>query len=118
MGTFHAAISVGNPDGSGRPVLVSALVDTGAAYSVLPSALLTRLGIVPSESGHRFRLADGRRVEYDIGIVLLTIAGQTEICEVIFGSDGQYLLGANALETFALAVNPVAERLMPIAADY
>lgn len=118
MGTFHAAISVGNPDGIVPSVLVSALVDTGAAYSVLPSTLLTRLGIVPFESGRRFRLADGRRVEYDMGVALLTIVGKTESCEVIFGSDGQYLLGANTLETFALAVNPVGERLMPIAADY
>ena len=118
MGAFHAAVSVGNPDGMGRAVLVSALVDTGAAYTVLPAALLTRLGIVPSEYGRRFRLADGRRVEYDIEDVLLTIEDKTERCAVVFGHDGQYLLGANALEALALAVNPVGERLMPIAADY
>ena len=118
MGTFHAAVSVGNPDGTRRAVLVSALVDTGAAYTVLPAALLTRLGIVPSESGHRFRLADGQRVEYDVGDALLTIAGKTERCGVAFGRDGQYLLGANALEALALAVNPVGEYLMPIDSEY
>lgn len=114
MGTFHAAVSAGNPDGMGRAVLVSALVDTGAAYTVLPAALLTRLGIIPFESGHRFRLADGRRVEYDMGNALLTIGDRRKICSVIFGTDRQFLLGANTLEAFQLMVNSFNERLEPM----
>lgn len=114
MGTFHAAVRVGNPDGPRRAVLVSALVDTGAAYTVMPAALLTRLGIIPAESGHRFRLADGQRVEYDMGNALLIIGDRMKVCAVVFGRDGQFLLGANALELFQLLVNPFNERLEPM----
>lgn len=114
MGTFHAAVRVAHPDGTGRAVLVSALVDTGAAYTVMPAALLTRLGIIPSESGHRFRLADGQRVEYDVGDALLIIDDRMKVCSVVFGRDGQFLLGANALELFQLLVNPFNERLEPM----
>ena len=36
MGTFRTTITVGNPDG-GEPEKVAALVDTGAAHSMMPA---------------------------------------------------------------------------------
>ena len=34
-------------------------------------------------------------------------------CPVIFGPDGNYLLGASTLEAFNLVVDPVGEQLLP-----
>ncbi len=48
MGTFYATIQVGNLDGGGMAE-VSAMVDTGAGYSMLPESLLQQLHIQPRE---------------------------------------------------------------------
>ena len=36
-------------------------------------------------------------------------------CPVIFGREGRYLLGAATLENFDLAVDPVNQKLTPVA---
>ena len=65
MGAFRYTMGVGAPDGS-QYEEVEALVDTGASYTVLPSPLLHRLGVIPHERAP-FRLAYDRIVERDIG---------------------------------------------------
>ncbi len=61
MGTFRVAIEVGDPQGQ-RYETLEALVDTGSTYTVLPAALLRRLGIQPIER-RQFEIADDRVVE-------------------------------------------------------
>ena len=111
MGIFYERIGVGNPAGGGL-VCVSALVDTGASYSALPASLLMGLGIEAYER-IGFTLADGRRVEYDIGDASLSIGNSERICVVVFGPEGNYLLGADTLANFRLLVNSRRERLEP-----
>ena len=60
-----------------------------------------------------FALADGRRVEYDIGEAFITIGGREQPCLVVFASERTYLLGADTLANFRLLVNPYRERLEP-----
>lgn len=114
MGVFTVAIEVGDPRGE-RFEPIEALVDTGASYSTFPAPLLQRLGV----TAHRrrpFLLADGRRVERDIGRTWLRIDGQTEMTIVVFGDeDTQCLLGAVTLEEFGLGVDPIGQRLIPVA---
>lgn len=90
------------------------MVDTGASYTVVPSSVLEDLGIRP----HRrmgFRLADGARIEKDVGAAMVRVMGQQETSMVVFGpDDGPVLLGAVALETFALAVDPLGQRLISV----
>ena len=43
----------------------------------------------------------------------LNIDGEEWPCPVIFGPDGNYLLGASTLEIFNLVVDPAGERLLP-----
>ena len=50
MGLFNVTVGVGHP-GGGDLSEVSAMVDTGAAHSVLPESLLTNIGIDRSSSG-------------------------------------------------------------------
>ena len=104
MGTFHVEIGVGHPHG-GDLHPVSALVDTGATYSMMPASLLTTLRLTPSEQAG-FRMANGGRVEYGIGEARFNIDGRERTCTVIFGPEGRYLLGATTLEDFGVMVDP------------
>ena len=111
MSMFTVSMGVGNPNG-GDLYPIDAVVDTGAAHSMLPASLLASLDISPrQELG--FILADGSRVRYGYGIARFRIDGEELPCAVIFGPDNNYLLGASALEMFNLLVDPSGERLVP-----
>ena len=111
MSLFTVQISVGHPDG-GDLHPVDAVVDTGAAHSMLPASLLDRLNIGPLQQ-LGFILADGSRVRYGFGMARFRIEDEERQCPVIFGPDNNYLLGATALEIFNLLVDPQGERLVP-----
>jgi clan AA aspartic protease len=113
MGAFRVPIEVGDLQGR-RYVAVQALVDTGATYLTLPPSLVRELRVQALE--HRlFRLADEREVEYEVGMVSLRIDERTIPVLCVFGPEGiEPLLGAVALETFQLGVDPVAQRLVPV----
>ena len=106
VGVFDVPLGVGGP-GEGELTYVSATVDTGAIHSMLPGSLLRRLNVTPLER-HTYTLADGSEVEYDFGMVRLGLEGHPErYCPVIFGAEGQHLVGATTLEFFNLMVDPV-----------
>ena len=65
MGTFSVTLGVADPQGR-RYEEVEAMVDSGAAYTVIPASILKRLGVTPHES-RIFVLADGSRVERGFG---------------------------------------------------
>lgn len=112
MGTFYWPLEVASPDGS-RWETVQALVDTGASHTVLPSSLLRRLGVAPFRSVLH-RIADGSRIEREIGETKLRVNGLEATRIVAFGSeDVPPLLGADTLQGILLAVDPVEERLVP-----
>src|SRR3989304_1343002 len=105
MGTFRVSIEVGDPAGQ-RYETVEALVDTGATYAPLPAPLLHVLGVVP-HARDTFVLADGRRVERDIGRTWIRGDGRTELTLAVFGGPGtQPLLGAYTLEGLRLPARP------------
>ena len=112
MGAFTITVGVGHPRG-GDLAPVSAMVDTGAAHSMMPKSLLYRLRLEPSER-FRYTLADGREVEYGYGMARFGIDGREWPCPVIFGPDDEYLLGATTLEIFNLMADPVGQRLLPV----
>ena len=91
MSMFKVDVGVGNLDG-GDLAPVQPVVDTGAAHSMLPESLMTQLRIEPREH-LRFILADGTRVRYGYGFARFSIDGDERPCPVIFGPDGNYLLG-------------------------
>ena len=74
---------------------------------MLPEALLRRLGVTSIER-FGYTLADGSVVEYDFGMARLGLEDHPErYCPVIFGAEGQHLVGATTLEFFNLMVDPV-----------
>ncbi len=113
MGTFRVTIEVGDPGGQ-RFETVEALVDTGATYTTISAPPLERLGVVP-HARDTFLLADGRRVERDIGRTWVRVDGRVELTLVVFGDpDTPSLLGAYTLEGLRLAADPVGHRLIPV----
>ncbi len=112
MGTFKAQIGVS--DGNGGPYhTVEALVDTGATWTVLPDSLLRELRILPEAEPKTFTYADGRRVVLPVGQACLSIEGKDTFNCVVFGADGQYLLGATTLQNFGLVADTTKHRLVP-----
>ncbi len=113
MGTFQVEVGIGNPQGQ-HYEYVEALVDSGSTYNILPASLLRRLDIEVQGSG-TFRLADGRRVEREMGETRIRLNGEDFTAPVVFGTDDvQPLLGAVTLEIFRLAIDPVDMRLIPV----
>ena len=112
MGTFRHFIEVGDPQGQ-RFERIEALVDTGASYTVVPAPLLRRLGVPPHDRVFLI-LADGRRIERDVGQTWVRINGKAVITLAVFGDEGvEPLLGAYTLEGLRLGVDAANEGLVP-----
>src|SRR3990170_5941204 len=113
MGIFTHPIEIAaRPDGPFQQL--EAVVDTGAFYAQAPASLLRRLGVEPFDRA-TFELADGRRVESDLGEVTIRIDERTRRTLCVFGEEGSaVILGAYTLEGFMLAADPVHKRLIPV----
>ncbi len=113
MGTFAVTLGVGDPQGRHYED-VEAMVDSGAAYTVLPASILEGLGVEPHED-RGFVLADGHRVERGFGRTWLSLDGRQDVSPVVFwDEDSLPLLGAVTLEIFGLCIDPVNGRLLPV----
>ena len=112
ISTFRYTLEVGDP--GGHPFeRVEVLVDTGATFTVVPAAVLQRLGVAPRERVS-FRLADGRVMDRQIGETQVRVEGKTLLTVVVFGGEAEpALLGVYTLERAVLAVDPVRQRLVP-----
>lgn len=111
MGVFYVDAGIGRTAG-GDFRAVTPLVDTGAIHSLMPASLLEERGRAPDE-WLVFTLADGSTAEYGYGEARFAIAGRQRTCPVVFGPDGQYLLGATTLEAFNLVADTAHGRLAP-----
>lgn len=107
--TYVRVEVTGRLNGPAKPI--DLLVDSGSHNTVLPSALLRKLRIVPIRR-ERFQLADGRRIWRRVGIAYLSFRGNVAATRVIFGGTrDDALLGVLALEELGYEVDPVNRRL-------
>jgi predicted aspartyl protease len=98
---------------TGASAELVALADTGATLTVAPATLLDGLGIRRVRRAS-FLLANGERVERDVGDAAIVIDGKAAPSLVVFGGpDDPALLGLTALEQLGLVVDPVQRRLVP-----
>ena len=112
VGTFYADFTLLSRDRS-RSRTLNGLVDTGASYTMVPASILEDLGLEPFAT-ETFTLADGSRREYSLGWVEMGLDGRIRPVDIIFGDEGvKVLLGAMALEAFALAADAKNGRLIP-----
>ena len=111
MGVFYVPVEVGSPN-SQSTVTVEAMVDTGAIYSMMPASLLLKMGLAPGEV-ITFDVASGEQIDYPTNWATFLVDGRQGMARVIFGPEGEFLLGATTLEDLRLMVDPVDRRLVP-----
>lgn len=111
MGLFHVKGRLTGP--TGRVEEVEFLVDTGATLLVVPQPLAERLELTARRS-QRIVIAGGQRETWPIAEVRLALDGQETITPCFVAPGGPPLLGAVALESLFLAVDPVGKRLIPV----
>lgn len=111
MGLFHVKGHLTGP--TARVEEVEFLVDTGATLSVLPRSLAERLELKSTRS-QRVVIAGGQRDVWPVAEARLSLNGADITTPCFIAPDGPPLLGAVALESLFLAVDPVGKRLIPV----
>ena len=111
MGLFHVSGRLTGP--TGRSDTVDLLVDTDTTFLVLPRPIADRLDlrtlrICPIQT------AGGRDESWPLAEVRLALDGAEVTTPCLIAEGGPALLGAVALESLLLGVDPVAKRLIPV----
>ncbi len=114
MGITFLELEVANPARPDVTERLELVVDSGAVYSVVPKAVLKRLGIKPLAE-ETFRLADGSKIIRKKGGAVFKYHDRIGVADVVFGEPGDSkLLGAFTLEALGLSLNPLKRELMEI----
>ena len=111
MGLFRVRGRLTGP--TGRSEDAELLVDTGATLLVVPRSLAERLELAVRRS-QPVLIAGGQRAEWPVAEVRLSLNGADVTTPCVIAPAGPALLGAVALESLFLAVDPVAKRLIPV----
>jgi predicted aspartyl protease len=111
MGVTYVNVLVRKSARSKRTERVECLVDSGAHYSAIPRKTLQKLGIRP-DTKESFILADGSKIERELGAACFELKGRSGTSMVIFGEEGDAaLLGILTLETLGLMLDPLKREL-------
>lgn len=114
MGITLVRAKVKNPKNPQREFEEEFMVDSGAIYSIVPTPYLKKLGIKPHRK-QEFTLADGTKVEREIGDAIFELEGRRAASPIIFGKRGDsFLLGAFTLEALGLMLDPFKRKLKPM----
>ncbi len=114
MGLTHLNVDIANPAKTETTRTIQFLVDSGAIYSVVPSAILRSLKIKPIGK-ETFRLADGSKIVRKKGIAYFRYGKRVGGSDVIFGEKGDAtLLGVLTLEALGLLFDPLRRELRPL----
>jgi predicted aspartyl protease len=111
MGLFRVRGRLTGPAGHSEDAEL--LVDTGATLLVVPRPMADRLHLVVRRS-QPVLIAGGQRSAWPVAEVRLALDGPEVTTPCFIAPDGPALLGAVALESLFLAVDPVARRLIPV----
>ena len=114
MSTFSVQAIVANPERPQPRLGVELLVDTGATYTLLPGEVVRHLDLATPWQ-RTATLASGEDVTFPMGHVSIRLNGEEMPTIFLAGPPGcQGLIGAVTLEEFALAADPVHQRLVPV----
>ena len=114
MSTFSVEVVVANPERPERRLGVELVVDTGATYTLLPGEVVERLGLATPWQ-RTATLASGEDMTFRMGHVSMRLGGEEMPTIFLAGPPAcQGLIGAVTLEEFALAADPVHQRLVPV----
>jgi clan AA aspartic protease len=113
MGLTHKTLKVKETRKSALEREVEFMVDSGAMHSLVPREILNQLGI-DAYKKLTFVLADGSKVEREVGDAYFEYRREGGAAPVIFGEPGdEPLLGATTLESLGLVLNPFQRELYP-----
>jgi predicted aspartyl protease len=116
MGQFSVRVRIWPAHSPEKGQELSVLVDTGAAYTVVPRSILDAIGCLPSTK-RTVVLPDGREEIWDLTYIVMALGGEEAPTPCLMGpSNGLTLLGAVTLEQFGLGVDPLHRRLIPVRA--
>lgn len=111
MGVTNVKLTVKNPANPTKEKKGDFLVDTGAHYTVVPSAWVKQLQLVPSFT-QEFSLADGRIMKRRVGSAVIKLQGKELAVPVVLGERGDSaLLGVTTLESFGMMIDPFKRQL-------
>src|SRR5689334_12370451 len=114
MGMTDVTVRIANLADPRRSTEVDLVADPGAIYSVVPTAVLRKIGVEPRKV-ETFSLANGGTVRRAIGDVCCAIDGAGGAAPVIFGRGGDAsLLGVVTLEALGLQLDPLRRTLRPL----
>ncbi len=113
MGMTEVTLKIKNTSHPTNVVEGVFIVDSGAAYTVVPYKFVKKLGLKPSFE-REFVLADGKIVKRTIGSAIVGFENEEIAAPVVLGQKGDSpLLGALTLEAFGLALDPFKRKLYP-----
>ena len=114
MGLVFLDIAIANPAQSENFQTEHFLIDSGAIYSVVQRPVLEALDIRP-HSRRTFTLANGDRIERDMGDALFRYKDHRGGAPVIFGEPGDSnLLGVVTLEALGYVLDPIKRELLAL----
>ena len=111
MGATHVTVTIRNPAEPDRRWEGLFLVDTGATDSLVPRQYLEAIGLKP-KGQRRYELTNGRKIKMDITVGQIEFMGEFVGGTILFGdADAEPLLGATALASVGIEVDPNTQRL-------
>ena len=111
MGHTTAAVKICNPQDGTKCVETELIVDTGNTYTWIKRERLEAIGVKPSKA-RKFRSMEGRTIEREVGEAVIECLGERAMSIVVFAErDDVEVMGVVALESLALAVDPVTRQL-------
>ena len=113
MGQFRVPVRLTGP--TGRTEEIDMLVDTGALFLTVPQELGERLELVVTR-WQRVRVAGGAISTWPMADIRVAIGDDEAPTRCVIAPGGAALLGAVALESLLLGVDPVNQRLIRIEA--
>lgn len=107
----QVTLIIKNPRDPKKTAKIDFLVDSGAAYTVVPGTIVNRLKLKASFE-REFILADGKKIKRMIGDAKIRFGSEEISTPVVLGKNGDSaLLGALTLESFGLALDPFQRKL-------
>ncbi|MCL5408838.1 MAG: clan AA aspartic protease [Candidatus Omnitrophica bacterium] len=111
MGLTHVTVSLKTDHKTKEKYQADFLVDTGTTDCLAPASKLKKAGITPVGK-MVYELANGGKIEYTFGLVVIEFMGEITAGRVIFGpEDTEPLLGVTALESVGILVDPVKQTI-------
>ena len=112
-GIFRTTIGIENLSQRGHiHELGDTLVDTGSEFTWIPRSILESLGIKPKRR-QGFIVADGRRIERDIGYAIIHAGGVATADNVVFTEPSDdVILGARSLDGLNLRLDVIRKELV------